>query len=115
MAEVEIKVNHRNVSFVEGYVTELDYKNEKRKLLRFTLRHLNIDRKGGIHSTDYPVIIKDDRAERLSKWLKNGDLVEVECKSRFDGKWSWIGVHITSTDPIFRKIDVEIKGEKNEH
>jgi len=109
--EVEVKINCKNKAEIEGYVTAIEMSNNKRPCLRFLLQHFNVAKNGKEKfDTEFPVFMYDDRAVLLSKWLRNGDIVEVECKARKErGEWRWIAVHVRSTKPIMRKFTVEEK------
>lgn len=112
--KVEMKINCRQKSLIEGYVNRLTY-DKVRKQLDFELLHLTISakkaKKDGIDKAIKKMFVDVrldfNQAERVAQWLKVGDLVEVEGQWRWDGKHMIHGIHVAVTEPIKRPIQVE--------
>lgn len=76
-----VKVNCNNLVLLEGYVSELKYDRDTRKMT-FMIESLSVNKARDLFSCKVPCIASGTSAETIYRFIQDGDLVEVEARLR---------------------------------
>lgn len=106
---MEIKLNGRNLSYIEGYVSKIQPISSDGKL-RFELDNFSLAKSGEVYCLTIPCVLAGRPAEIFSRVLKDGHLIECEGRLRMgqdSKKLKLMVVHIAFTTPVTREIEIE--------